>query len=232
MRPAKAAKTTTAPTRFNISRRLQTGRTRDKIGAPFAFYARGNRPAPGPAQLHFAYSYARFAHREKDGRGVLDALREIRPPFSPDSAVIEFAALLKSYKVYRVVGDRYGGEWPRERFSAHGIRYEPSDKPKSQIYQDLLPLLNSGKVELLDNTRLITQLVGLERRTARGGRDSIDHAPGSHDDVANAAAGALVLIAQRDKPIVISDVARLRAKLPTRHSATRSSADRSGAALF
>jgi hypothetical protein len=48
---------------------------------------------------------------------------------------------------------------------------------------------------LLDHPRLATQLVGLERRTARGGRDSIDHAPGAHDDIANAAAGALVLAA-------------------------------------
>ena len=38
----------------------------------------------------------------------------------------------------------------------------------------------------------MTQLTSLERRTARGGRDSIDHAPGAHDDVANAVAGALV----------------------------------------
>jgi hypothetical protein len=43
----------------------------------------------------------------------------------------------------------------------------------------------------LDVPRLHAQLVGLERRTARGGRDSIDHAPGAHDDLANAAAGAL-----------------------------------------
>src|SRR5271165_7652972 len=40
--------------------------------------------------------------------------------------------------------------------------------------------------------RLGAQLGGLERRTARGGRDSIDHAPGAHDDMVNAAAGALV----------------------------------------
>jgi hypothetical protein len=39
------------------------------------------------------------------------------------------------------------------------------------------------------------QICGLERRTARGGRDSIDHAPGAHDDIANAAAGALVRVA-------------------------------------
>jgi hypothetical protein len=53
-----------------------------------------------------------------------------------------------------------------------------------------LPLINSRKIDLLDDLRLLTQLVGLERRTARGtGRDVIDHAPGAHDDVANALAG-------------------------------------------
>jgi hypothetical protein len=52
-------------------------------------------------------------------------------------------------------------------------------------------------VDLLDNARLIAQLVQLERRTARGGRDSIDHPAGGHDDLANAAAGAVVLAAKK-----------------------------------
>jgi hypothetical protein len=60
------------------------------------------------------------------------------------------------------------------------------------LYKEMLPLLNSGKIELLDNQRLIGQLVGLERRTARGGKDSIDHPPGAHDDIANSVAGALL----------------------------------------
>ncbi len=34
--------------------------------------------------------------------------------------------------------------------------------------------------------------MGLERKVARGGRDSIGHGPGGRNDVANAAAGALV----------------------------------------
>ena len=59
-----------------------------------------------------------------------------------------------------------------------------------------LPLINSGRVELLDHPRLVAQLCGLERRTAWGGRDSIDHGPGGHDDVANAVAGALVAVAE------------------------------------
>ena len=52
-----------------------------------------------------------IAHRQ-DQVGVLDAVREIRPPFSPQDVVAEFAALLKDYRCHEVVGDRYAGEWP------------------------------------------------------------------------------------------------------------------------
>ena len=75
----------------------------------------------------------------------------------------------------------------------HGIEYQLAEQPKSGLYQSLLPLVNSGQVELLDQPKLTAQLCSLERRTARGGKDSIDHPPGAHDDVANAVAGALVL---------------------------------------
>lgn len=135
-----------------------------------------------------------LAISHRDGAvAVLDAVREVRPPFSPESVVGEFAALLRIYGLATVTGDRYGGEWPRERFRAQGIAYELAEKPKSDLYRDLLPILNSGCAELLDLPRLGAQLGGLERRTARGGRDSIDHSPGAHDDLANAAAGALVM---------------------------------------
>jgi hypothetical protein len=136
------------------------------------------------------------AHRDKaSGNVLLDALRERKPPFSPEAVVDEFCTLLRQYGLRTVTGDRYAGEWPRERFRVHGVTYEPSERPKSDIYRDVLPLLNAGRVELLDAPRLAAQLCGLERRTARGGRDSIDHAPGQHDDLANAACGALRLCA-------------------------------------
>ncbi len=132
-----------------------------------------------------------IAHVEGN-RAVLDLVRERRPPFSPDDATQEFAALVKAYGTTTVRGDRYAGLWPRERFAVHGIDYVVADKPKTDIYRDLLPILNSGRAELLDHPRLIVQLCALERRTARGGRDSIDHPPGAHDDVANAVAGVIV----------------------------------------
>jgi len=133
------------------------------------------------------------------GRAILDAVREARPPFSPAAVVSEFAMMLGLYGVATVSGDRYAGQWPVERFNEHGVRYLASDRPKNEIYLDFLPLLNSGRVELLDNARLIAQLCALERRTARGGRDSIDHAPGAHDDIANAAAGVLTGLVGRPR---------------------------------
>lgn len=50
-----------------------------------------------------------IAHKDNDVV-ILDALREVKPPFSPEAVVIELAALLKSYRVTRVSGDRYAGE--------------------------------------------------------------------------------------------------------------------------
>jgi hypothetical protein len=145
-----------------------------------------------------------IAHLNSQGIAVLDAIREIKPPFSPDAVVEEFAALLKTYQITKVVGDAYAGEWPRERFAVHGIRYEVSTRNTSTIYQEFLPALNGLRVQLLDIPRLTGQLVGLERRTARGGRDSIAHAPGSHDDVANAACGALVQLLNDHRPNIIN----------------------------
>jgi hypothetical protein len=137
-----------------------------------------------------------FTAGKSGTRVIVDLIRERRAPFSPDSVVKEFADVLKSYGISRVVGDKYAGEWPRERFRAHDIEYRTADKVKSDLYLSLLPLLNSRRIELLDHQRLVAQLCGLERRTSRAGKDSIDHVPGGHDDVVNACAGAIVTGAQ------------------------------------
>ena len=103
----------------------------------------------------------------------------------------EFATLLKSYGVSQISGDRFANVWPVEVFAKVGITYEQNAEPKSTLYTNMLPLLNS-RVELLDEPRWIAQLCSLERRTARGGRNSIDHPPGGHDDLINAVAGVAV----------------------------------------
>jgi hypothetical protein len=119
---------------------------------------------------------------------VLDLIRERKPPFSPEAVVEEFASTILKYRCSRCYGDHYGGNWPAEHFMKTGVHLEPSEKTKSDIYLDLLPLINSKAVRLLDHERMMLQLVGLERTTARGGRDKIDHPRGSHDDVGNAVA--------------------------------------------
>jgi len=127
---------------------------------------------------------------------VLDALREARSPFSPDQTVEDFSTLLGQYRVTKVCGDRYAGEWPRERLRAHGVNYEPAVKIRSDLDRDLLPRLNAGTVELPDQPTLLAQLVGLERRVARSGRETIDRGPNGRDDVANAVAGVVDLAGQ------------------------------------
>lgn len=145
-----------------------------------------------------------ISHRERDGTVQLDAVREVKPPFSPHAVVEDFVTLLKSYGIAKVQGDRYAGEWAREPFRKLGVDYQLSEQPRSDLYRDLLPKLNSKQVELLDLPRLAKQLCDLERRTARGGRDSIDHPPGGHDDIANAVAGALLMAVNVRGPMVIS----------------------------
>ncbi len=132
-----------------------------------------------------------IAHREGDV-AVLDYLAERKSPFSPDAVCREFAETFRAYGVTQIVGDRYAGEWPREAFARYGIEYQPCARTKSELYASVLPLINNGRVDLLDGKTLISQLVNLERRLGWGGRDAIDHGPGAHDDVINAAAGALV----------------------------------------
>jgi hypothetical protein len=95
--------------------------------------------------------------------------------------------------VSRVTGDRYAGEFPRELFRRHGIAYDLAKQTKSELFRDLLPLLNSGRIVLPRNDRLQGQIVGLERRTSAVGRDTISHPDRGHDDVANAVAGAAAL---------------------------------------
>lgn len=136
-----------------------------------------------------------ISHRDGE-RVVIDCIREVKPPFSPEQVIIEFVSVLKSYRCHRVSGDRYGGAFPQEQFNKRGVRYNPSERNKSEIYRDFLPLLNSGRMVLPRNDRLVRQLCSLERTTARGsGRDNIDHPTGQHDDVANCVAGAAVLAA-------------------------------------
>jgi hypothetical protein len=190
---------------------LESYITREVLDAVTMFSVREQAPRPGVRYYGFCDPSGgsgdsmtlAISHAEGD-KGVLDCVRERRPPFSPESVVEEFSQVCRSYGVYTISGDRYAGAWPVERFSEHGVVYTACDKSKSELYVSLLPLLNSQRIRLLDLPILTNQLTSLDRRTGRGtGRDSIDHPPRSHDDVANAVAGAMNLAIGGDERSVI-----------------------------
>jgi hypothetical protein len=108
-----------------------------------------------------------ICHLEKDV-AILDAIREVPAPFSPDVATAEIAKTIKAYQLRTVTGDRYAGEWVREAFRKNGITYSHSELVRSELYVNFQPRLNSSTVRLLDNVKLANQIAGLERRTARG----------------------------------------------------------------
>ena len=131
----------------------------------------------------------------EDQRTVIDVVRGQRG--TPAEIVAEFSELLRDYRISEVTGDKFAGSWPADEFARHRVRYVSADRPKSELYRDSLAALNSAQAELPADPKLTAQFCALERRTARGGRDSIDHPAGGHDDRANVVAG--LLAAKRPK---------------------------------
>ena len=82
-----------------------------------------------------------------------------------------------------------------QEFGRHGIVFKdrPSGMDRSALYLETLPMFSAGRVRLLDNKKLVTQYLALERTVLPGGRDKVDHPnrTGHHDDLANAVSGAL-----------------------------------------
>lgn len=132
---------------------------------------------------------------------VLDLIKDTPAPHNPYRVVSEMVQILNQWGIRRVTGDAYSAEFASAAFMDHNIQYRKCERNKSALYADLLPLLSSGRVELLDNDRMIKQLCQLERRTRTGGKDVIDHPVGLHDDLINSAAGALVHSSAKQKII-------------------------------
>ena len=166
---------------------------------------------------HDSFTMA-ISHREKDSSVVLDLLFERKSPFNPTQVTSEIAAMIKSYRCTQVVGDRYAAQWVVEAFAKTGIKYVQSDRDRSEIYLDCLPLFTAGRARLIDSARLVAQFAALERRTFSTGKDRVDHGRAGHDDVCNSAAGALVLAASRKAPMTISQDLLARARMPTSYT--------------
>jgi len=176
----------------------------DSVAACVETGARERPPADGVPYVSFVDAASgsgkdsfTLAVAHLDGeRAVLDVCRAWRPPFNPSGVIAEVADVLKAYGLTETNGDRYAPGFVSEAFRSQGVTYTASERDRSAIYIELLPLINSASVVLLDDAKLLSELHGLERRRGASGRDKVDHRSGSHDDRANAAAGALVLVAQ------------------------------------
>ena len=135
----------------------------------------------------------------------LDCLAEVEGRFVPAAVVARFAETLRRYGCYTLYGDAYGKEWVATAFREHGVEYRSPTRDgseaklsKSELYLELLPMINSRQAVLLNNARLERQLCLLERSAmGASGRERVDHPRGSHDDLANAAAGVLIMARQR-----------------------------------
>jgi hypothetical protein len=149
---------------------------------------------------------AAIAHKEREGAIVLDLAFERKAPFNPSEVVAELVQLMKSYRCHQITGDRYAGNWVVEAFAKVGARYIQSDRDRSAVYMDVLPVFTSGRARLLDNSKLISQFASLERRTFSTGRERIDPGPG-HDDLANSCAIAMSLLSLDKGPLIVSDAA-------------------------
>jgi phage terminase large subunit-like protein len=152
-----------------------------------------------------------IAHRDNHNAIVLDRVMDQgqRPPFDPTKAVERFVPVLQEYNIRSVTGDNYAGQTFQQHFQQSGISYRVSELSKSEIYEELEPLLNGNRVVLLDVPVMESQFLSLVWRASR-----IDHGSGEHDDWSNAAAGAIRLAAEHKVfnpyavPIAVGKVGR------------------------
>jgi hypothetical protein len=136
-----------------------------------------------------------IAHRQGE-KIIVDALRGRKPPFDPASVAAEFAALAKEYFCHVITGDNFAAGWVSGAFIANGLEYRRAPLTRSELYLEGLPLFSRGAVSIPDLGVLTRELRLLERRTARSGKDSVDHGTGGSDDFANSLFGALQLLAK------------------------------------
>jgi hypothetical protein len=137
-----------------------------------------------------AYTFA-IAHREGE-LTVVDLVRGTRPPFDPFEVTKDYVALARDYRITQVTGDKYSAEWVVRAFKDAGLSYKSSERSKSEIYLESLPLFTRAGISIPDHAPALRELRLLERQTHKGGRDSVDHPRNGSDDYANALCGCAV----------------------------------------
>jgi hypothetical protein len=129
-----------------------------------------------------AYTLA-IGHKDDKGFMIIDALRGTSGKFEPVEVTKQYANLLAEYRIGSVTGDSYAQEWVAGAWRDAGVTYVRSELPKSQIYLEVVPLFTRGLVRLPDHARLLREFRLLELHRHRGGRESVDHPRGGHDEL-------------------------------------------------
>lgn len=137
-----------------------------------------------------AYTLA-IGHKDNEGFIIIDVVRGTTGKFEPVAVTRQYAELLKEYRIGSVTGDSYAQEWVAGSWRDAGVTYVRSELVKSQIYLECIPLFTRGLVRLPDHARLLREFRLLELHRHRGGRESVDHPRGGHDDHCNAVCGVL-----------------------------------------
>jgi hypothetical protein len=93
------------------------------------------------------------------------------------------------------MSDRFAGGFAADEWTRNGIRFRPCERTTSANYLFALPLLLSGRVRLIDNATLRSQLASLERHALASG-EVVRHPAiaSAHDDLATATCGVVVMV--------------------------------------
>ena len=151
-------------------------------------------------------SYALSIGHIEDGRVIVDLVRSRPPPFDPDEQTKEYCELLHRYRINRVQGDRFSGDWCARSHQKNGVFYQKSERPKNEIYLECESPFNCGIVEIPPLESLSHQLKMLVRTPRSGTKDRVDTPSGQPEDEANVCCGVtwFLLNQQYEKPLPIS----------------------------
>lgn len=132
---------------------------------------------------------------------IVDFIKLYKSPHDPIAAIRDMSQQLKKFGIRKCIGDNYSAEFIASSFRSCKIRYEKCSITASQLYIEVIPIIGSSAVELLDNETLVNQFASLLRFTRSGGMDKITHSQGSKDDLANAVAGVIYCTAKPKRKV-------------------------------
>jgi hypothetical protein len=164
--------------------------------------------ARGGDQFSFAIGH-RVGHGEQAGF-VLDRLQAWRgrdAPLNSDLVLDEIATLADAYGIGEVISDQYSVHVLTDALRRRGLTLRPQPlfaELKAEIFSSLKHAINLGRIELLDDRALVSELINLEIRPSPAGKPRIQAARGGKDDLAMSVATVVhrLVRSARDVPAV------------------------------